>query len=255
MAKFGDSGWCNKCAGFLTDHEKRKVYGMGVLYLLGFPILLLMLVVGGLKAQSPGEDNPKCPAEPNMPWFLIIGGSGITFLLIVRIALNKCCRCIEKNENCCDEVMGCFCAFGCGMVYDVVVTVMILLWMIPVTWWVFRHRLGEEFYDVIGQENLDSFRASLGDNDTIHNIQFTDPSLESYCDQLLYNLSFALLSMGWIVLILSLVVFIFGKVCYSLVCCRLCRNIEARRDYDEEEVHLNITQTDTEPTDKSRAFV
>ena len=37
-----------QCAGFFTDREKRKVWGMGILYLCGFPICLLMLVVGGL---------------------------------------------------------------------------------------------------------------------------------------------------------------------------------------------------------------
>ena len=40
---------------------------------------------------------------------------------------------------------------------------------------------------VLGKENLDNFRASLGDNDTIHNIQFTDPDQESYCDYTLYE--------------------------------------------------------------------
>jgi hypothetical protein len=78
--------------GFCTDHEKRKVWGMGILYLSAFPICLLMLVVGGLRAVPPGEANPSCPAEPNLPWFLIIGGIGITVILLVRIGLNKCTR-------------------------------------------------------------------------------------------------------------------------------------------------------------------
>ena len=78
-----------RCAGFMTDREQRKVMGCGVLYLLGFPILVLMVVVGALKAVPPGDENPNCPAEPNMPWFLITGGAGISLLLLVRIALNK----------------------------------------------------------------------------------------------------------------------------------------------------------------------
>ena len=95
---------CENCGkkfeGFLTDREQRKVWGMGILYVLGFPILLLMIVVGAIKASSPGEENPNCPAEPNMPWFLVTGGVGITILLLVRIVLNKVMRCInEKPTN------------------------------------------------------------------------------------------------------------------------------------------------------------
>ncbi|XP_023321218.1 uncharacterized protein LOC111695956 [Eurytemora carolleeae] len=237
---------CARCgrrfAGFITDHEQRKVWGMGVLYLLGFPILLLMIVVGGIKAAPPGEENPNCPAEPNMPWFLIIGGCGITILLILRIAINKCLRCLKENERCCDEVMGCFCEFGCSMVYDIFVIILIVLWMITVTWWVFRHRMSDQLYSILGHENLDTFRASLGDNDTIHHIQFDNPEEESYCDRILYEVSFALLSAGWLVLAGALLVFIIGKVCYSVVCCQLCRSIEARRGDEEEEMRLNATK-------------
>jgi len=228
-----------RCGGFCTDHEKRKVWGMGVLYVLGFPILLLMIIIGGLKAAAPGEENPSCPAEPNLPWFLIIGGVGITLLLIVRIGLYKCFRCIKNNDKCCDEVMGCFCEFGCSMVYDVFCMILIILWMITVTWWVFRHRLMDELYSLIGQENLDSFRFSLGDNDTIHDVQFDDPNQDSYCDRLLYELSFALLSAGWLVLAGALIVFLIGKVCYMCICCKLCRNLEPRQiDENDEEVRL-----------------
>ena len=36
--------------------------------------------------------------------------------------------------------MGCFCEFGCSMMYDVFVMIFMIIWMITVTWWVFRHR-------------------------------------------------------------------------------------------------------------------
>ena len=43
---------CSKrCGGFLTDREQRKVWGVGVLYLLGFPILSCMILVGALKVD------------------------------------------------------------------------------------------------------------------------------------------------------------------------------------------------------------
>ena len=43
---------CSKrCGGFLTDREQRKVWGVGVLYLLGFPILSCMILVGALKVH------------------------------------------------------------------------------------------------------------------------------------------------------------------------------------------------------------
>ena len=159
-----------RCEGFLTDREQRKVWGEGILYVLGFPILILMIVVGALKASTPGEDNPNCPAEPNMPWFLVTGGVGITFLLLIRIALNHLMHCVN-NLKCCDDVAGCFCEFSCNLIYDIMLMVMIIMWMITVSWWVFRHRIGpDRLYSMLGKEVLDSFRASLGDNDTIHDV-------------------------------------------------------------------------------------
>ena len=49
-SRMGGCGACGRrCEGFLTDREQRKVWGIGILYVLGFPLLLLMTVVGGLK--------------------------------------------------------------------------------------------------------------------------------------------------------------------------------------------------------------
>ena len=93
-----------RCRGFLTDREQRKLCGMGILYLLGFPLLLVMIVVGALRAVPPGEDNPSCPAEPNMPWFLVTGGAGISVLLVIRIVLNKLTNYVKNNQDCCDQV-------------------------------------------------------------------------------------------------------------------------------------------------------
>jgi len=239
---------CGKrCKGFFTDREQRKVWGMGILYVLGFPILLLMIVVGALKASAPGEENSNCPAEPNMPWFLITGGVGIAFLLLVRIVLTKVMRCVKNNQECCDDVAGCFCEFGCNLIYDIMVMVMIVMWMITVSWWVFRHRIGpENLYSILGKERLDNFRASLGDNDTIHDIQFTDIQASSYCDHFLYMLAFVLLSLGWIVLTGALIVFIADKIFNKLVCCRLCSNIthEDLSEDDEEQIKLHSNSTD-----------
>ena len=160
-----------RCQGFLTDREQRKVWGVGILYILGFPILILMIVVGALKASAPGEPNPNCPAEPNMPWFLVTGGVGITFLLLVRIALNSLMLCVKNKMTCCDDIAGCCCEYSCNLIYDIVVMVFIVMWMITVTWWVFRHKIGpEKLHSMLGKEMLQSFRASLGDNDTIHDV-------------------------------------------------------------------------------------
>eukprot|EP00092_Neocalanus_flemingeri_P016274 GFUD01017619.1.p1 GENE.GFUD01017619.1~~GFUD01017619.1.p1 ORF type:complete len:254 (+),score=57.18 GFUD01017619.1:296-1057(+) len=237
---------CSNCGkkleGFLTDREQRKVWGMGILYVVGFPILTLMVVVGALKASPPGEDNPNCPAEPNMPWFLVTGGGGIAFLLLVRIVVNKVMRCVKNNQQCCDDVAGCFCEFGCNLIYDIMVMVMIVMWMITVTWWVFRHMIGpDRLHSILGKEGLDTFRASLGDNDTIHHVQFTDPQLSNYCDHLLYMVAFVLLSLGWIVLIIALFVFIADKIFNKLVCCRLCSNITHKdtSEDDEEQIRLH----------------
>ena len=34
---------------------------------------------------------------------------------------------------------GCFCEFGCNVMYDIMLMVAIVMWMVPVTWWVFRY--------------------------------------------------------------------------------------------------------------------
>ena len=69
------------------------------------------------------------------------------------------------------QVTGCFCEFGCNLVYDILMMVILVLWMVTVTWWVVRHFIGPDaLYSVLGKEGLDSFRASLGDNDTIHKV-------------------------------------------------------------------------------------
>ena len=55
--------------------------------------------------------------------------------------------------------------------YDILMMVILVLWMVTVTWWVVRHFIGPDaLYSVLGREGLDSFRASLGDNDTIHKV-------------------------------------------------------------------------------------
>ena len=63
-----------------------------------------MIIVGALKAAPPGEENPACPAEPNMPWFLVTGGACISVLLIIRIILNKLTNYVKNNQECCDQV-------------------------------------------------------------------------------------------------------------------------------------------------------
>lgn len=224
---------CKRCQGFFTDHEQRKVMGIGILYILGFPILILMIVVGSINAQEPGGENPNCPAEPNLPWYLIIGGVGISIILILRIAINKCCKCVKNTF--CDEVMGCFCEFGCNLMYDIMSMILIVLWLITVTWWVMRHRVADHLYEAFGEANVDNFRASLGDNDTIHDIQFSDSELPSYCNAVLYEVAFVLLSVGWFLLVAALVVVLVGKIVYNILCCRLCLNLEVHGSHEELE--------------------
>jgi len=242
-----------KLKGFLTDREQRKIMGMGILYILGFPILILMIVIGAIKASPPGEENPNCPAEPNMPWFLVTGGAGIAFLLLIRIILNKLMRCIKNNQKMCDDVAGCFCEFGCNLIYDITVIVAIVLWMITVTWWVFRHMIGPDtLYSILGKEGLDNFRSSLGDNDTIHLIQFDSPDKTDYCDHTLYMVTFVLLCLGWIVLIGALIVFIIDKILNKIVCCRLCSNITNDDVSVDDEEHLRLN---ADSLDNTRSFV
>ena len=142
---------------------------------------------------------------------------------------------------------GCFCEFGCNLMYDIMVMVFIVLWMITVTWWVGRHMVGPEpLYSVLGREGLDTFRASLGDNDTIHNIQWSDPSTEDYCDGLLYLFPFVLLCLCWFLLLATLLVFLVDKILNKIVCCKLCSSITTDQASDEETVKLQSTQSTIE---------
>lgn len=246
-----EEGCCSQCLqrskGFLTDREQRKFFGMGILYLFAFPILILMIVIGAIKAAPPGEENPNCPAEPNMPWFLVTGGSFLSLFLVIRIILNKLTRYIKNRQDCCDHVTGCFCEFGCNLVYDILVMVMLIMWMITVTWWVARHYIGPDtLYSILGKEGLDNFRASLGDNDTIHNVQWTQEDQEDYCDQLLYLVTFSLLMIGWVVLVVTFLVFLADKIFNKLLCCSLCSSINNKQDEvdnDEERVQLKSSRT------------
>lgn len=240
------SNCVKKVCGFLTDHNKRRVRGVGVLYVLGFPILLLMILVGGWKAAPPGEENPGCPAEPNLPWFLVIGGLGITILLLVRIAINTT---MQQVKNTCQDYRGLCCEFSCNFFYDILVMVIMVMWLITVSWWVFRHRIGpDNLYSILGKKKLDNFRASLGDNDIIYNIQFSKPDLDSYCDRLLYLVASILLSLGWVVLAGALLVFISDKIFNKIVFCRLCRNINRDKHVGTDEEQIIIKSHDCHPS-------
>jgi len=79
---------------------------------------------------------------------------------------------------------------------------------------------------------LKGFRAALGDNDTIHLVQFDNPQRADYCDRLLYLTAFTTLSIGWLLLFGALVVFITDKILSKLICRSLCRE----KAYRDEEV-------------------
>ena len=63
---------------------------------------------------------------------------------------------------------------------------------------VFRHWAGPDaLYSLVGKDTLNNFRASLGDKDVIHVVQFTDPDGQDFCDRTLYMVAFVILTAGW----------------------------------------------------------
>ena len=51
------------------------------------------------------------------------------------------------------------------------VQVFIVMWMVTVTWWVFRHRIGPATLTrVLGEDIMVNFRMALGDTDAIHDV-------------------------------------------------------------------------------------
>jgi len=132
--------------------------------------------------------------------------------------------------------------FGCTVMCDVIMMVAIVLWMVTVSWWVFRHWVGQESLHSILGESLADFRAALGDRDRIHLVQFEEPSREDYCDPTLYLVAASTLSIGWLLLFGALVVFLVDKVLSKLVCCNLCGDNTRRvcpgtLEEEEEELH------------------
>jgi len=225
---------------FLTESSHRKVRGVGILYILVFPLLITMVILGSLTAAPLGEGNQKCPAEPSLPWFLITGGTAITILLLCRIGLQLTTQHIKSK---CHQAKGLCCEFSCNLVYDVVIIVIMVMWLVTVSWWVLRHKLGPEtLYSVLGEQSLNNFRSSLGDTDIIYNVQFVNPEVSSYCEWFLYTISSSLLCIGWIILIISLIVFIVDKLLTKIVFCKLCRNMTINSSGTEEEQRIIQSQ-------------
>lgn len=233
---------CGRCARFLTDREQRKVWGVGILYVLTFPVLLIMLVVGAVRAKSLDGANPWCPAEPNLPWMLVVGGAGVTFLLALRITVVKIMRLFKNKQRCCSNEAGCCCEFGCTVIFDIAMMAAIVIWMVTVSWWVFRHWVGPDTLSSVLGENLKGFRAALGDTDTIHLVQFDNSDQDDFCDRLLYLTAFSTLLIGWLLLLGALVVLIADKIFSKLLCRSSCRGKAYRDEEETAEEAIGLSQ-------------
>ena len=92
--------------------------------------------------------------------------------MLVRIALNRMMSHITQKMKCCHYKAGCLCEFSCNLIYDIISMVFIIMWMVTVTWWVFRHKVGPEaLNDILGEEIMVNFRKALGDTDKIYNVR------------------------------------------------------------------------------------
>ena len=108
-----------------------------------------------------------------MPWFLITGGIGIGVLLLLRIAVNKCMSHITQKMRCCHSIACEISEFSCNLLYDMIFIAFIILWIVPVTWWVGRHWIGPDtLRETLGDEIMINFRDAIGDNDQIHDVSF-----------------------------------------------------------------------------------
>ena len=78
-------------------------------------------------------------------------------------------------------------------------------------------------------------------------IQWTEPGKEDYCDKLLYLVTFSCLVLGWVVLVISLLVFLADKIFNKLLCCTLCSSMtgddKVDAGDDEEQVRLRSRNT------------
>ena len=82
-------------------------------------------------------------------------------------------------------------------------------------------------------------------------IQWTQPGEEDYCDKLLYLVSFSCLMVGWVVLLVSVLVFLADKIFNKLLCCTLCSSmaivkvdtVDRGLGDDEEQVKLQSNRT------------
>ena len=60
-------------------------------------------------------------------------------------------------------------------------------------------------------------------------VQWTQEDQEDYCDQLLYLVTFSLLMIGWVVLVVTFLVFLADKIFNKLLCCSLCSSINNKQ--------------------------
>ena len=98
----GIMGGCTRCGkrceGFLTDREQRKVWGIGILYVLGFPLLLLMVVVGSLKV-GPGTGATICTTFHSLWSRISIGKAFVeTWLHFVTSEYSPRLKCMQKQN-------------------------------------------------------------------------------------------------------------------------------------------------------------
>ena len=164
---------------------------------------------------------------------LILGGTGIGLLLLLRIAIVKCLRCIKNNQvPSTDNLSPVFFLIFVHVrlvatTWPAVSASLVATWCTTscswspsscgwspspggssgtcasenvekLFWLFFRHRVGPDaLYSLVGEEQLNNFRASLGDKDVIHVVQFTDPDAQDYCDRTLYMVAFVILTAGW----------------------------------------------------------
>ena len=78
-------------------------------------------------------------------------------------------------------------------------------------------------------------------------VQWSEPNSAEgdYCDPLLYLTTFSVLALGWLVLTISLLVFLADKILTKLLCCRLCSALDSvdGAEVEEERVQLRSKHT------------
>jgi len=208
-----------------------------VLYLAS----ITMVVIGTLNLET-FSIMEGCKSAPGMPTFNIAGGTMIMVGLFIRQILKRCCDCCNDcfdSDKCC-RIGGKLLKCGFTLIYDIVFMLVATVWLIAGTASVisaYENVLGEHLTKAFSslKDTSDSIISSFNLKELTENIENVSQEQKELeggleCDEVLYNMTLVVLVAGWIILAISILLVLFCKIFYNVVCCKPCKDDKQQQD-------------------------